>query len=63
MMKPTELETRKGQGSRKRYWARVEASDKEMTRQAGREPGRMRMGCLIKHSTQRWGKPTTGGRT
>src|SRR5215831_367544 len=23
----------------------------------------MRMGCLITHSTQRWGKPTTRGRT
>ena len=24
---------------------------------------RIRMGCLITHSTQRWGKPTTRGRT
>src|SRR4030095_692132 len=24
---------------------------------------RIRMGCLITHSTQRWGKPTTWGRT
>jgi len=23
----------------------------------------MQMGCLIKHSTQGWGKPTTRGRT
>ncbi len=35
-MKLTELETRKGQSSRKRYWARVEESDRERSRQADR---------------------------
>ena len=36
---------------------------------AWRESGRaepsvyMQSGCLIRHSTQGWGKPTTGGRT
>jgi hypothetical protein len=31
--------------------------------QAGRETHRIPLGCLITHSTQRWGKPTTWGRT
>ena len=28
-----------------------------------RKARRMLLGILIEHSTQRWGKPTTGGRT
>ena len=41
--------------------ARVEVFIKEKGRSAG--DGRMQLGCLITHSTQRWGKPTTWGRT
>ena len=41
--------------------ARVKVFVREMYRQA--DGGRIRLGCLITHSTLRWGKPITWGMT
>ncbi len=54
-------ETQKDHSILETQCARVKVFDRERCRQA--IYGRIQLGCLITHSTLRWGKPITWGRT